>query len=166
MRVLKYYVENKALFETWKQGKRNWSTHVLSHCEALRCETIKKKQKKLFSFMSNLPTFYHFKLDFPKVDQHTGGKWLIHGTKCCKDNQLQSLTMNSQKSAMECICESSGGKCLFYMLICIFRLSRFHNDFLFVFRYRAWSCCYGGFLCYIWPQEQTCGVCRDDLPKP
>ena len=40
--------------------------------------------------MSNLQTYYHFKLDFQKVDQHTGGKWLIHGTKHCKDNQLQS----------------------------------------------------------------------------
>ena len=37
--------------------------------------------------MSNLQTNYHFKLDF----QHTGGKWLIHGTKRRKDNQLQSL---------------------------------------------------------------------------
>ena len=26
-----------------------------------------------------------------KVDQHTGGKWLIHGTKRHKDNRLQSL---------------------------------------------------------------------------
>ena len=41
--------------------------------------------------MSNLQTYYHFKLDFQKVDQHTGGKWLIHGTKRRKDNQLQSL---------------------------------------------------------------------------
>ena len=41
--------------------------------------------------MSNLQTFCCFKLDFQKVDQHTGGKWLIHGTKCRKDNQLQSL---------------------------------------------------------------------------
>ena len=31
--------------------------------------------------MSNLQTYYHFKLDFQKVDQHTGGKWLIIGTK-------------------------------------------------------------------------------------
>ena len=30
--------------------------------------------------MSNLQTYYHFKLDFPNVDQRTGGKWLIHGT--------------------------------------------------------------------------------------
>ena len=51
----------------------------------------KKQQQKLFSFMSNLQTYYHFKLDFQKVDQDTGGKWLIHGTKRRKDNQLQSL---------------------------------------------------------------------------
>ena len=24
------------------------------------------------------------------MDQHTGGKWLIHGTKHLKDNQLQN----------------------------------------------------------------------------
>ena len=39
--------------------------------------------------MSNLQT-YHFKRDFQKVDQHTEGKWLIHGTKRRKDNQLES----------------------------------------------------------------------------
>ena len=31
--------------------------------------------------------------DFQKMDQHTGGKWLIHGTKRRKDNQLQSLEL-------------------------------------------------------------------------
>ena len=41
--------------------------------------------------MLNLQTYYHFKVVFQKVDQHTGGNWLIHGTKCRKDNQLQSL---------------------------------------------------------------------------
>ena len=44
--------------------------------------------------MSNLQTYYNFKLDFQKVDQHTGGKWLIHGTKRRKDNQLQSQNQN------------------------------------------------------------------------
>ena len=39
--------------------------------------------------MSNLQTYYNFKLDFQKVDQHTAGKWLIHGTKHHKDNQVQ-----------------------------------------------------------------------------
>ena len=43
--------------------------------------------------MSNLQTYYHFKLDFQKVDQHTGCKWLIHATKRRKDNQLQSLEL-------------------------------------------------------------------------
>ena len=41
--------------------------------------------------MSNLQTYYNFKLDFTTVDQHTGGKWFTHGTKRHKDNQLQSL---------------------------------------------------------------------------
>ena len=49
-----------------------------------------QKQQKMFSLMSNLQTYYHFKLDFQKVDQHTEGKWSIHGTKHRKDNQLQS----------------------------------------------------------------------------
>ena len=30
-----------------------------------------KKQQKIVSLMSNLQTYYHFKLDFQKVDQHT-----------------------------------------------------------------------------------------------
>ena len=47
----------------------------------------------MFSFMPNLQTYYHFKLDFQKVDQHIGGKWLIYGTKHRKDNQLQSLEL-------------------------------------------------------------------------
>ena len=51
-------------------------------------ETIKNNKK-----LSNLQTYYHFKLDFQKVGQHTGGKWLIHGTKRLKDNQLQSLKL-------------------------------------------------------------------------
>ena len=41
--------------------------------------------------MSNLQAFYHFKLDFQKVDQHRGGKWLIHAPKRHKDNQLPRL---------------------------------------------------------------------------
>ena len=43
--------------------------------------------------MSKLQTHYHFRLDFQKVDQHTGGKWLIHGTKRCKDTQLENLEL-------------------------------------------------------------------------
>ena len=43
--------------------------------------------------MSDLQTCYHFERDFQKVYQHTGGKWLIRGTKRRKDNELQSLEL-------------------------------------------------------------------------
>ena len=43
--------------------------------------------------MSNLQTYYHFELEFQEVDQHTEGKWLIHGSKRQKDIQLQSLEL-------------------------------------------------------------------------
>ena len=42
--------------------------------------------KTLFSIVSSLQAHYHFKLDFQEVDQHTGGKWLIHDAKHHKDN--------------------------------------------------------------------------------
>ena len=41
--------------------------------------------------MSHLHNHYRFKLDFWNVDEHTGDKWLIHGTNHGKNNQLQSL---------------------------------------------------------------------------
>ena len=41
--------------------------------------------------MSHLQNHYNFKLDFHKVDQHAGGKWLIHSTKHHKDNQLHMM---------------------------------------------------------------------------
>ena len=49
--------------------------------------------KKLISIISNLQNHYHFKLDFQKVDQYTGGKWLIHRTQHHKDNQMQSMEL-------------------------------------------------------------------------
>ena len=52
--------------------------------------------------MSNLQTHYHFKKDFQNVDQHTGGKWSIHGTKRHKDNQLQSLELPVEYPSREC----------------------------------------------------------------
>ena len=35
--------------------------------------------------MSNLQIYYHFEINFQNVDQHTGGKWLIHGTKTLQE---------------------------------------------------------------------------------
>ena len=48
----------------------------------------------LFSFTSNLQTYYHFKQDLQKVDQGIEGKWLIHGTKRHRNNQLQRGSVN------------------------------------------------------------------------
>ena len=62
----------------------------------------KKTTKKLLSFMSNLQTYCHFKLDVQKKDQHTGDKWLINGTKRRKENQLQSLELLVEYPSREC----------------------------------------------------------------
>ena len=43
--------------------------------------------------MSNPQPNCCLEFDFQKVDQHAGGKWLIHDTKRRKDNQLQSLKL-------------------------------------------------------------------------
>ena len=63
---------------------------VSPYCKALRCETIKNNE--------NLQTYYHFKIAFQEENQHTRGKWLIHGTKHRKDNQLQSLELHCRIS--------------------------------------------------------------------
>ena len=52
-----------------------------------------KKNEDILSIMSNLQPNCCLKIDFQKVDQHAGGKWLIHDTKRHKDNQLQSLKL-------------------------------------------------------------------------
>ena len=41
--------------------------------------------------MSNLQPKCCLKVDVQNVNQHTGGKWLIHDTKRRNDSQLQSL---------------------------------------------------------------------------
>ena len=41
MRVLKYYVENKAQLETWNKVNEN----KVLYCKALRCKTIKNNNK-------------------------------------------------------------------------------------------------------------------------
>ena len=64
---------------------------VLSYCDALRY--IKKhnqNNEKVVLHYVEQTTHYHFKLDFQKVNQHTGGMWSTHGTKHRKDNQLHS----------------------------------------------------------------------------
>ena len=54
-----------------------------------------------------------FKIDFQKVDQHAGGKWLIHDTKRRKDNQLQSLKLLCRISKLSrCDIKGSDGTML------------------------------------------------------
>ena len=43
--------------------------------------------------MSNLQPNCSLTVDFQKVDQLAGGKWLIHDTNRHKDNQLHSLKL-------------------------------------------------------------------------
>ena len=52
-----------------------------------------KKNKIHYPLCQNLQPNCCLKFDFQKVDQHAGGKWLIHDTKRRKDNQLQSLKL-------------------------------------------------------------------------
>ena len=52
-----------------------------------------QKNDDILSIMSNLQPNCRLKIDLQKVDQHAGGKWLIHDTKRPKDNQLQSLKL-------------------------------------------------------------------------
>ena len=40
-----------------------------------------KKNENILSSMSNLQPNWCLKIDFQKVHQHAGGKWLIHDTK-------------------------------------------------------------------------------------
>ena len=44
--------------------------------------------KAVFPVLSNLQSNFHLKLDFQNLIQHTGGKWLIHGTKYHKKKTI------------------------------------------------------------------------------
>ena len=63
-------------------------------------KTHKKNHYPWLSLMSNLQPNCCLKFDFQKVDQHAGGKWLIHDTKRHKDNQLQSLKLPCRLSKL------------------------------------------------------------------
>ena len=63
------------------------------------CQNKIKKQD-ILSIMSHLQPNFCLKIDFQKVDQHAGGKWLIHDTKRRKDNQLQSLKLLCRMSKL------------------------------------------------------------------
>ena len=59
MRVLLYYIENKALFETIIWDDKVNKNKVLSYCKAWRYETIKNNKKVVILYvkLTNLPSF-------------------------------------------------------------------------------------------------------------
>ena len=67
--------------------------------------------------MSNLQLNYCLKIDFQKVDQHAGGKWLIHDTKRRKDNQLQSWVARCDIKGSDGTMFNPGTK-TWYLIIC------------------------------------------------
>ena len=53
----------------------------------------KHKKYDILSIMSNLQPNFCLKFDFQKVDQHAGGKWLIHFIWCrCQKNVKRSMS--------------------------------------------------------------------------
>ena len=58
--------------------------------------------------MSNLSPNCCLKVDFQKVAQHAGGKWLIHDTKRRMDNQLQSLKLPCRIPSWVARCDIKG----------------------------------------------------------
>ena len=59
-----------------------------------------KKNEDTLSIMSNPQPNRRPKADLQKVDQHAGGKWLMHDIKRRKDNQLQSLKLTCRISKL------------------------------------------------------------------
>ena len=73
-----------------------------------------KNNEDILSIVSKLQPNCCFKVDFQKVDQHAGGKWLIHDTKRRKDNQLhirKSSVWQQQLSVIRWIGKSSVWHC-------------------------------------------------------
>ena len=52
--------------------------------------------------MSNLQTYYHIKLDFQNVDQHTGDKWLIHSTNAARTISCKAWNSPVEYPSREC----------------------------------------------------------------
>ena len=64
------------------------------------CICQNTKNGDILSSMSHLQPNWCLKIDFQKVDQRAGAKWLIHDTKHRNDNQLQSLKLSCRISKL------------------------------------------------------------------
>ena len=58
-------------------------------CKYIHTSIIKNNEKVVLHYVKLVPTIISKQI-LKKVDQHTGGRWLIHSTKHGKDNKLQS----------------------------------------------------------------------------
>ena len=82
------FEKNKEYLRSKRKAK-----NCMMYQDIYNCICQNKKNEDILSIMSNLQPNCCLKIDFQKVDQHAGGKWLIHDTKHGKDNQLQSLKL-------------------------------------------------------------------------
>ena len=58
--------------------------------------------------MSNLQSNFCLKIDFQKVDQHAGGKWLIHDTKRRKDTHTKAWNSPAEYPRWVARCDIKG----------------------------------------------------------
>ena len=90
-----------------KPHKKTRHSHMIrcwNVCKYL-CIKITKTRKTVYCLCQTYkPTVIQ------KLDQHTGGKWLIHGTKHRKDNHLQNLKLVCKYSSWEYKSESDDNK--------------------------------------------------------
>ena len=101
---IKNILEGKT--EKWSDVSRHISLHMSKH-----------KKIRFIIHSQNLQPNCYLKFHFQKVDQHAGGKWLIHDTKRRKDNQLQSLKLRcriSKKFDFQKLDQHAGGKWLIH----------------------------------------------------
>ena len=78
----KEYLRSKDKSKKWYDVSR----HIIAYVKI-------QKNEDTLSIISNLEPNCCKIIDFQKVDQHAGGKWLIHDAKRHNYNQLQSLKL-------------------------------------------------------------------------
>ena len=84
--LVQEYLKNKEYLRSKDKAKKWYDvSRDIYNCI---CQITKKD---ILSIMSHLQPNCCLKIDFQKVDQHAGGKWLIHDNKRRKYNQLQSM---------------------------------------------------------------------------
>ena len=76
MFVQDYLIKKNIILEVNIKPKNDMMYQDICHCI---CKNTKNED--ILSIMSNLQPNYWLKVDFQKLDQHAGGKWLIHDTK-------------------------------------------------------------------------------------